>query len=268
MKFGGWVSIGGLVAPLLLTLDRLAIGATLGARAVAAYSIPNGLVSRLSLVPASLASAMFPRLAYSDGEERHRLLSMSIAAIAVTTTPLVIALVLIIDPFLRVLVGPDLAAASIPVAYVLVGGAWVSSYSSLPFSVLQAAGRPDLITKLRMAQVLPYCLALFAGIWQFGLVGAAAAYALRTSLDCALLFRLVRTPLSSVKPLLFPAILLAASIGIAAYATGLWRYSALGLLLVAALAWSFLNMPPPVRSIWDRMTGFLLSRWWLRGGSR
>ena len=76
LKFGGWVTISTAVAPLLVSVDRLAIGAYLGAAAVASYSIPFSFIARMSIIPGSLSSALFPRLA----QERTRRASGSPAS--------------------------------------------------------------------------------------------------------------------------------------------------------------------------------------------
>ena len=60
LQFGFWIMATAILAPLLLTIDRMVIGAQLGAIAVAAYTIPYQIISRLQLVPQSLVNVLFP----------------------------------------------------------------------------------------------------------------------------------------------------------------------------------------------------------------
>src|SRR5436190_66815 len=56
--FGSWLTVSNVVGPLLLSLDRLFVGSILGAGALGLYAPVYELVTRLSLVPASVRSAI------------------------------------------------------------------------------------------------------------------------------------------------------------------------------------------------------------------
>ena len=45
-----WVTVTGLFGPILVILDRFAIGAVLGARAVAIYTVPFQLAQRIQIL--------------------------------------------------------------------------------------------------------------------------------------------------------------------------------------------------------------------------
>src|SRR5690606_38727139 len=60
--FGGWTSLSGVLAPLLIYLDRLLLGALVSMAAVAYYAAPYEVVARLLIVPASIVAALFPEL--------------------------------------------------------------------------------------------------------------------------------------------------------------------------------------------------------------
>jgi O-antigen/teichoic acid export membrane protein len=61
--FGSWVTLTGLVSPLLTVFDRFVIGSMAGMTAVTAYTIPYNLVMRISGLPSALQNALFPRFA-------------------------------------------------------------------------------------------------------------------------------------------------------------------------------------------------------------
>jgi O-antigen/teichoic acid export membrane protein len=181
--FGGWVTITSLIVPIVATLDRFLIGGMLGAAAVSIYAIPYNLVSRIGIVPTSLASALFPRFAGAAGAEADDLLAEGAAALVSLLTPLAILIIAALGPFLHLWIGQDLGALAAPVGYVLVGGFWVNSTAQLPYAFLESRGRPDLNAKLHLAYVVPYLTLLYFALQALGVLGAAAAWSLRSCFD-------------------------------------------------------------------------------------
>jgi O-antigen/teichoic acid export membrane protein len=262
--FGGWMSLTGFTSGLIGTIDRLVIGATIGAAAVSAYAIPYSLVSRIVVVPHSLGQALFPRFAYVDAEERARLLSSSIRAVAVIITPITIAVLAACEPFFDLWIGPELTSTSAPLAYVLAGGFWVYCIGYPGFSMLQAKGRPDLVCKLFIAELGPYALALFVGLWAFGLVGAAAVLTVRFAADTAIMVKLAGIPSASLKFLYIPAALTIASVAVAATMSSPSRYLVLAAFLAASLVWSARNIPDVLRPYLHKavsLLGIRSARW-------
>jgi O-antigen/teichoic acid export membrane protein len=235
----------------------MAIGGAIGATAVATYAISYGLVSRIYLIPHGLSSALLPRYAAAGEEERARMVRSSIQAVAVVTTPAIIALVAFVEPFFNIWIGRELTVAAAPVAYVLAGGFWIYCVAHMTYTMVQATGRPDRVGKLLMAEVVPYAIVLFAGMWAFGLVGAAAAFTLRVLVDFALQVRLARIPGSVLRMLLLPGALTFVSVAVAAGLSGGARYSAFAILLLASAAWSIRNMPEALRPHLQKLLSIL-----------
>lgn len=260
VSFGSWTSLFLTANSIIQTLDRLLIGSRIGPAAVPIYAIPYGLVSRIILVPHSLSSALFPRFAYVDADEAGRLTSTSIQSVAVIITPALIGLVGIAEPFFRVWIGEQLAVQALPVAYVLAGGFWIYCIGHMAATMVQSTGRPDRVAKVVLAEVVPYCTALVAGMWAFGVIGAAAAFALRVTVDFLLQVRLAGIPPSVLKILLVPAALVLGTIAAAAWLPGWWRYAALSLLLLSTAAWSILNIPDALRPYLHRLRSVLPAR--------
>jgi O-antigen/teichoic acid export membrane protein len=257
VTFGGWVVLATIANGILHSVDRLVIGGTIGAAAVAAYAISYGLISRVYLIPHGLSAALLPRYAAVDEEERQRLIRSSIQAVAVTSTPVIVALVAITEPFFNLWIGRELAAVAAPVGYVLAGGFWIYSIGHMASTMVQATGRPDRVAKVVMAEVLPYCALLFLGIWAFGVVGAAAAFTLRVAVDFGLQVRLARIPLQVLKLLLLPGALVVASVAAAIWLSDGWRYAAFAILFLSSAIWAFLNMPEALRPYVDKLRAFL-----------
>ena len=187
MKFGGWVTVASIFAPLLVVVDRFFIGAILNAVAVAIYNIPFQLAQRISIVPTALGNALFPRLSSTRGQEQELLgLKASETLACLMSLPVLWAL-LLLDPFLHLWVGAKLAVPAAPVGKALIMGYWANAFAIVPYVRLQARGRPDLVTKLLLVQIPPYLGLLWFALHRFGLIGAAAVFSLRCAADYVLL---------------------------------------------------------------------------------
>lgn len=183
LSFGGWVSATTILTPVLLSIDRLAIGSALGAAAVSLYAIPYNLASRTTMLSASLGSALLPRFAAIDEALRERLEREGVAVIATALTPLIIGVMLVMGPFLRLWIGEDLGARAEPIAIIFLVGWWANAFAVVALTRIQGSGRPDIVTKLLLAQLPFYFTALWAGLHWWGLTGAALAWTLRAIVD-------------------------------------------------------------------------------------
>jgi O-antigen/teichoic acid export membrane protein len=243
MKLGGWMTVSTALTPFLVTIDRLAIGALLGAAAVAAYAIPFSLIARMSILPWSLSSALFPRFAAGGEAERGQLMGLALAAMAVTMTPFCILVIAVAGPVFAIWIGPDLAAISTPVAYLMIAGAWANGMGLVPFTMLQGSGRADIVAKTHLLEILPYLLLLAGSLLLFGLPGAALAWAIRTWADFGLLFWRAGASTASLRILIAPVLLLLTATISALVLKGVTRDLILWLLVLVSGAWSFRTMP-------------------------
>ena len=247
-SFGGWVSLTVIANGIIQTIDRLTLGSVSGAASVPVYAIPYGLVSRIILIPHSLSSALVPRFAAADQAERQRLASNSFLPVALIITPASVGLITVAEPFFSLWIGSELARSATPIAYVLAGGFWAYSFGHMAYSMLQATGRPDLVSKVLLAELIPFAATLFVCIWAFGAIGAAIAFTLRAVLDCLVFLLLAKIPFGTVRLLLVPALLMFSAV-IAGVSFGSpTRYLILIPILLGTIAWSALNVPGGLRA--------------------
>ena len=259
LSYGGWVTVTGLIYPLLTVFDRFVIGAITGMSAVAAYTIPFNLVTRIAALPASFQNALFPRFAALDEQAARALLTRAAATVACMMTPLLIIGLLSIRPFMTLWIGAGLAGRSAPVGQILILGLWFSTMGFIPFSFLQSRGRPDVPAKLHALELLGYAPALYLLTLHFGVLGAAWAWGARALADTALLFVAVGLwrQLRAAWPEL---LLLLLGFALAAGADRSWLHAGFGVALVAAsLFWSLQSAPREFRDkillILKRLTG-------------
>lgn len=245
LQFGGWVTISSVIGPMMVILDRFVIGAQLGARYVTFYTVPFQLAQRTNVIPNAVSSAMFPRLAQAGlGSEGKELADKAIRYLTTLTTPLFLLGILLVHWFLDLWIGEEFATKASAVAQIALLGFWANAIAKIPHALLQAAGRPDVVAKCHLAELVPYFLLLYFGVEYLGLIGAAAAFSIRASADTIVLLYCANIFKQSFKFLLVPAILLIGSVFMASPDHSLWAYGGISaLLLILCLCWVFINIP-------------------------
>jgi O-antigen/teichoic acid export membrane protein len=249
LRFGGWVTVTSFVGPMMVILDRFIIGAIAGAKAVTYYTVPFQLGERTTIISSSLSSALFPRFAAATLQEEQRLAHQGLRTLVVVMTPLVVAGILFMEPFLSWWIAPAFAQQSARVGQVILLGFWANSFAIIPFAQLQARGRPDLVAKCHLWEMLPYFALLYLGLRTLGMVGAAVAFSLRVLADFALLAGFAGILRLSLRSLLTPAILLGAAFLTATQSIPgkpVWL-ALVTVNLLIAMAWAWRQAPTTLR---------------------
>lgn len=260
LKYGGWVNLTSIFGPILVFVDRFAIGSLLGAGAVAIYSVPYQLTRVVAVMPAALVNALFPRMSAADTNERDGMTAVATKMLALLITPAVLGGIYGLGLFLNLWMGGEIAEAATPIGRVLLVGFWVNAFALVPFTKLQASGRPDLVTKVLLAEIPIYLAALYFGLKEFGLLGCAVVFAGRCLLDYVLLSRVARRPLEETWALALNVALLAVAVGAATlFRLNQWEWwaaAAVNLGAVLVLNWRAL----PHDSKHDVLTSLKLKR--------
>jgi O-antigen/teichoic acid export membrane protein len=184
LGYGAWMSATALIAPFLLLFDRFVVGGLRGPTAVTIYVLAFNVMQGLLLIPASLSRAMLPRLAPLRGEEEvQRMQSSSLLWLNGILTPASIVAIAVAAPFFHLWIGATLGKIASPVAVILLVGGWVHGIGHIPSTIVVGRSRPDLLTKLLLACLLPYLLLLYFATARFGVIGAASAWDIRATFD-------------------------------------------------------------------------------------
>lgn len=193
VRHGGWITLSNLVAPLIVFADRFVISAALSAAAVAYFSVAADLVSRILIIPVSLALASFPSLASTmlrPAEARKLIRSATFVVIAITLPFTALAIVLA-RPFLEIWLGGNFADASTTVFQLLAAGCFANGLAQLPMLALQATGVARQVAIWHSIQLIPYVAGLYLATLHFGIVGTATVWALRMLIDTAVMWILL-----------------------------------------------------------------------------
>jgi O-antigen/teichoic acid export membrane protein len=192
LSYGGWVTAGNALGPLIVYLDRFLIGALVSTTAVAFYAAPYEIVTRLWVFPASLVSALFPLFSVSHAtrvqNQLQNLYMRPITYLVLTVGSGAVLLIIFADPVLRLWLGPAFAEQAAWALRILAAGVLVNSVAHVPYSLIQALGRPDLVAKLYVVELVAYVGVAWPLIARWGITGAAWAWTIRALADAVALF--------------------------------------------------------------------------------
>ena len=195
LRFGGWMTISSVISPLMVYLDRFILGHGASLQVVASYTIPFEVVTKLLVIPGAVVTVLFPLFSSltSQGRgEASRLYRLGTRYMALAMFVPTFAASLFAREGLELWLGPEFADAAHHVVQLIALGCLLNGIATVPFALLQGAGRPDVTAKIHLVE-LPAYLALVVGLTlRFGITGTALAWALRMGLDLILLLLLAR----------------------------------------------------------------------------
>ena len=193
LGFGGWVAVSGFLIPILTNFEKLAIATLLSVGALAYYVPCYLMMSKVALLPASLATALFPAISYCEGKsgasDALRKLSLNpIKYIVLVMAPVTVAFFLFGGSILRIWLGADFARHSTTLFRVLALAYFIHAFAYVPLTAVNGLGRPELKAKLDLVQTPIYMALCWVLIMKMGLVGAALARLVVTTIDVVCLF--------------------------------------------------------------------------------
>jgi O-antigen/teichoic acid export membrane protein len=191
LHFGGWLTAGNLIVPVLVYIDRFVIGAVVSVSAVAFYTTPFEAVTKLLTIPSAMAGVMFPAFAATYVQDKHRtrvLMQRGVKYIFLAIFPVVLIIIAFAPEGLTLWVGAVFAQNGTTVLRYLAAGVFVNCLAQIPLSLVQGTGRPDLIVKLVGFELPVYLGVVYWATKHHGLSGAAMAWSSRAVLEAVFLF--------------------------------------------------------------------------------
>lgn len=203
LGYGGWMTLSNLLLPVMINLaDRYFIGAMVAVAVVAFYTTPAELVVKMLILPRSWVSVLFPKFSAGyrqDPVGTGALCVQSLRFLWIAMFPAGLAVVALAPEFLLLWLGPDngplYAERAGPIMQLLALGMYVYAPAYVPYSFLQAIGKPRKAACIHLLELPVFLLGLWWGIRTFGLPGAAYAWILRAVLDFALMLGAARPDL-------------------------------------------------------------------------
>ncbi len=231
LKYGGWISAISLTSSFITYVDRFLIGSILSMAAVAYYTPPYEVVSKLWIIPLSMYMTLFPAFSVLWTNRREEVEIISIRAnkyIILSTGPIVLILVIFAKDILNLWVGSEFAAQGTWAFQILAIGFFLNCQAWIPSTLLQGIDRPDLVAKIFLLELPLYVGTAWWLIGKMGINGAALAWALRGAFE-TISFLVVSWRVTSFRP----STLLSGGVlrGLAALGILILMASALGMML-------------------------------------
>lgn len=190
LSMGGWLTLSVFISSALLYADRFFIAGQLNMEAVAHYSVPYELVTRLIVIPAAVGSATYPwlvRLIAQRSPDLREAYDWSSRVLGYTLMPFVAALVLLPNELIGLWVGQSFVTGEVvAITKILAVGLFFNAMTRAPAALLEGIGRPDVIPKCHVFELPLYVAGLYLLLNSYGLLGAAVAWMLRIFLDASL----------------------------------------------------------------------------------
>ncbi len=188
LSFGGWLTISNIISPIMVYIDRFVLSNALGAKNVAFYSSASEAVTRLLIIPASIAKALFPRLSFDNRIEQPGSLWKNYHFILFCLCLAIALPIFILSGFImKIWMGEAYVLIGAEALRILLIGFIFSSMAHLPYVEIQARGHSHITAAINAIELLPYLALLYLLIAHFGIIGAAISWTSRMVLDFCLL---------------------------------------------------------------------------------
>lgn len=182
-RFGGAVVVTSFVTLLLGNADRVLVSRFASVQALAYYSVALNLASMLTQAPMAMVQSLLPAFsqlqANPEHKELHELYQRALGGTLLWVAPAAVLICVVARPFFTVWAGPEFGRESTLPLYVLAVGLIFEAMSYVPFYLLIALGRADLVARCHGAMLVPYLILSTVAILWAGAMGAAVVWSLR-----------------------------------------------------------------------------------------
>ncbi|WP_314138476.1 flippase [Buttiauxella noackiae] len=189
LSFGGWASVSSVINPLLTNIDRLILTNLAGPAKSAFYMAPSDGISKLLIIPTTIARTIFPALCkINTTDERKAILKESYLIVSLVTFILVIPVFIFSDKLITLWLGEQFATVAPDIFRVLLIGFVFNSLAQIPFAQIQSKGLSNITATIHMIECIPYLIVLFFLIKEYSAMGAAYAWSVRVATDYFILW--------------------------------------------------------------------------------
>ncbi|MES0873941.1 flippase [Sinimarinibacterium thermocellulolyticum] len=206
--FGGWITAGNTLGPLLTYTDHFLIGALVSVAMVGFYIVPYQMVTKLWVVVTAIVGVLFPALSIhlvDDPARARRVFLTAMKAVVVVVGPAAFLLTAFAGEILALWLGAQYRDIAAPLLQLFAIGVFINSFSIVTLALVQAAGRPDWVPKLFAVEMPVYLPGLYLAIQHGGLIGAALVWLAKIVVDFSFLIWATQRLLPPARPSLIAA---------------------------------------------------------------
>jgi O-antigen/teichoic acid export membrane protein len=183
-RFGGALVVSSMTATLLASSEKVLLPRFASVQALAFYSVAFTLAYLPTGLPSSIVQSLVPAFsqlnARTGHEEMQLLYRRALHGMLFWAVPAAMFVCAVAQPFFTIWAGAEFGRESTLPLYLLMGGVVAEIMTYVPYALLIALGRTDIVARLNLSLVIPYVIISAVLIQQFGAVGAAIAWSLRT----------------------------------------------------------------------------------------
>ncbi len=243
IQFGSSLVLSTVAALFLANIEKSLLPKIVSVEALGYYTAAFIFITMTTMFSNAMIQSLIPAFSrLQNDENREQLQALYARGIRLTLiglAPAIVFLIIIAKPFFTIYAGENFGAESPPLFYILLWGLVFNVPAYLPYAAIMARGRTDLFAKLFFIEMIPYLLVVILLTQQFGAVGAAAAWSIKTSVEGVVWFVLAnRVAGLSLNEIRLTGFLLAAMIMLLPLAAHLY-FSALNAAVVGLFAVSF-----------------------------
>lgn len=187
-SYGFWLTISGVVSPIMVYGDRFFISALLGADQVSYYAIPQEGLLRMLALPIAITGALLPVLTtMRNVDELNALFRRHYYRLAKLMALVCLVAAVCAYPGLRLWLSADFADKAILITLLLLLGTFINAMALMPYTLLHARGKTRWTAQFHLIELIIYVVVLLFLTKHYGLIGTACAWIFRVTLDFVLL---------------------------------------------------------------------------------
>lgn len=187
-EYGSWITLSGIIGPIMIYGDRFILSNLLGLSQIPNYSVVQEIITRGLVLPASLANAILPRI--SESKEKMMIKShylFSIKRIFLMMLPISIFIILFSNQILTLWVNEEFASEMNYIFKIMSVALFFASLSQAPLIGLYGISKPKEVALIHSIELFFYIFMIFFLVNLYGIIGAAYAWTIRVIIDFFLL---------------------------------------------------------------------------------
>jgi O-antigen/teichoic acid export membrane protein len=189
--FGGWIMVSNITGPIFGYLERFMIASMLSVSLLTFYSVPFDLVGKTLIFPMSIIPSLFPYFSYHSTKGRKEVSDVTSRVakyMLLVLTPAAAVFFFFARQILQLWLGDQFANQSTTVMQLVALLFFLNAFALLPYTSVQALGRPELKAILDLLVLPLYALSAWWLMRRAGINGAALAKLFVTVVDFSALY--------------------------------------------------------------------------------
>jgi O-antigen/teichoic acid export membrane protein len=189
--FGGWIMVSNITGPIFGYLERFMIASIISLGMLTYYSVPFDLVGKILILPMSIVPSLFPYFSYHGSRstsEVSEVTSRVMKYLLLLMAPVIAVSTFFAREILTLWMGSEFAVQGTIVLQIVSLLFFLNGFAMIPFTSVQALGRPDLKAILDIIVLPTYAIGAWWLMRRMGINGAALAKLSITVIDCTVLY--------------------------------------------------------------------------------